>query len=108
MKFSSNAMIWIGGTLLMLSGACETQKSTAPAEPAGIAELRSGLAAYSSFNLAKKAGYATAVTDCMSNGDEGAMGVHFGDTALFDVALDGIHPEVLVYEPGVSGAMSLV
>ena len=43
---------------------------------------------YTSFTLAKNAGYSTAITDCMSNGDEGAMGVHFGNTALIDGTAD--------------------
>jgi hypothetical protein len=36
------------------------------------------------------------------------MGVHFGNTALFDGSLDPLHPEVLTYEPGVDGDFSLV
>ena len=44
----------------------------------------------------------------MSNGDLGAMGVHFGNPALIDATVDAHHPEVLIYEPGASGAMSLV
>ena len=108
MKFSNNALIWVGGTLLALAGACEAQKSTAPSEPAGVAELRSSLSPFTSFDVAKNQGYSTPITDCMSNGDQGAMGVHFGNAALIDAKVDALHPEVLVYEPGVSGAMSLV
>ena len=44
----------------------------------------------------------------MSNGDVGAMGIHFGNTTLIDGAVDALHPEVLIYEPGTNGEMSLV
>ena len=36
------------------------------------------------------------------------MGVHFGNPALIDGTTDAARPEVLIYEPGPSGAMSLV
>ena len=88
--------------------ACSSDDTTAPAAPAGVEELRQSLAPYTSLTLAKAAGYNAAITDCMSNGDEGAMGVHFGNTALFDATTDRIHPEVLIYEPGTNGEMSLV
>lgn len=81
---------------------------TAPALPAGVEELRASLAPYSSLALAKGAGYNTAITDCMSNGDLGAMGIHWGNTALIDATLDANHPEVLIYEPGTDGQASLV
>ena len=44
----------------------------------------------------------------MSNGDEGAMGVHFGNGALIDATADALRPEVLIYEPGTNGEMSFV
>ena len=81
---------------------------TAAPIPPGVEALRASLAPYSSLQLAKDAGYATAITDCMSNGDEGAMGVHFGNVALIDGVADALHPEVLVYEPGQGSSMSLV
>ncbi len=76
--------------------------------PAGVETLRTSLAPYSSLALAKAAGYSAAITDCMSNGDEGAMGIHFGNTQLFDAVVDAAHPEVLIYEPGADGERSLV
>jgi len=76
--------------------------------PADVEALRASLAPYSSFTLAKNAGYATAITDCMSNGDQGAMGVHYGNPALIDGTLDATRPEALIYEPGANGALSLV
>jgi hypothetical protein len=88
--------------------ACGRDTTTAPAVPAGIDALTASLAPYASPNLAKAAGYSTQLTDCMSNGDLGAMGVHFGNTDLIDGTVDATHPEILIYEPGVGGEMSLV
>ena len=81
---------------------------TAPKEPAGVEQLRASLAPYSSLALAKTAGYAIALTDCMSNGDEGAMGVHWAKPALIDAVADSLYPEALIYEPGTNGEASLV
>ena len=82
--------------------------STTPPLPADVEQLRAALDPYTSLNLAKSAGYSTMLTDCMSNGDVGAMGVHFGNTALIDGTIDPNRPEILIYEPGVGGDMSLV
>lgn len=91
------------------AAACSDKDDvTAPTVPPAVAELRASLAPYSSLALAKTAGYATAITDCMSNGDLGAMGVHWGNPALIDATADAKHPEVLIYEPGTDGQMSLV
>jgi hypothetical protein len=88
--------------------SCSTSEVTEPPAPAGVAELSESLAPYTSFALAKQAGYATAITDCMSSGDLGSMGVHFANTALLDGNADPLRPEALIYEPGNNGAMNLV
>ncbi|MEP6618867.1 MAG: hypothetical protein ABJE47_06115 [bacterium] len=93
------------------AAACGGSDATSPAPtvlPAAVETLKNSLAAYSSLKLAKDAGYSTMITDCMSNGDEGAMGVHFGNTTFIDGTADAAHPEVLIYEPGTNGEMSLV
>ena len=88
--------------------ACRSAQVTEPTVPPEVNDLRASLAAYTSLGLAKQAGYDTAITDCMSNGDEGAMGVHYGNTALIDGNADPRRPEALIYEPGTNGEMSLV
>jgi len=70
--------------------------------------LRASLEAFSSPALAKKAGYNLPITDCMSNGDEGAMGIHLGNQAFIDAHVDLVHPEALIFEPGTNGEMSIV
>ena len=96
---------------LLLAGACgggsRSLTTTAPV-PTQLRALQASLAPYSSLALAKKGGYTAQITDCMSNGDEGAMGLHFGNPALIDSVPDARHPEVLIYEPGHNGEMSLV
>lgn len=94
---------------LIWAAACHnTDAPTTPSLPADVEALRASLDPFTSLALAKNAGYNTAITDCMSNGDEGAMGVHFGNTAYIDGTADPLHPEVLIYEPGTDGDMALV
>ena len=90
--------------------ACRSDDATAPepVEPTAVQELRAALAPYTSLTLARNAGYSVALTDCMSNGDLGAMGIHFGNPDLIDGTLDATQPEILIYEPGASGEMSFV
>ena len=70
--------------------------------------LRASLEAFSSPALAKNAGYKLPITDCMSNGDEGAMGIHLGNQEFIDGHVDLVHPEALIFEPGANGEMSIV
>lgn len=89
--------------------ACHDVTDPSPSElPPAVEALRLSLAPYSSLSLAKNAGYSVAITDCMSNGDHGAMGVHFGKPDLIDATVDSLHPEALIFEPGTNGEMSLV
>lgn len=99
----------LGAVVLCLSAyliACDS--TTAPDAPAASSALKSSLAPYASLKLAKEAGYSLPITDCMSNGDAGAMGIHFGNAALIDGVADSLHPEALIYEPGSNGEASLV
>jgi hypothetical protein len=107
-RLSRYAALLPAPILLALAIACHDDEATSPALPAEVATLRASLAPYASLTLAKSAGYNAPLTDCMSNGDEGAMGVHFGNPALIDGTADAGHPEVVIYEPGPSGEMSLV
>lgn len=101
-------LILCAALIPLIGAAAPNDSATSPTLPKGVEELRASMAAYTSLALAKKAGYNTAITDCMSNGDEGAMGVHFANTALMDAVADHLHPEALIYEPGTNGEMSLV
>ena len=108
MKSTSRITSFTLAMSLAWAVACHDDAPTAPALPTAVESLRTSLGPYASLDLARNAGYSVALTDCMSNGDVGAMGVHFGNPALIDGTVDPLAPEVLIYEPGVSGAMSLV
>ena len=102
-------ILGVAFTPVLAASACNDEDSpTTPGLPDGVKELRASLAPYSSAALAKTAGYSTAITDCMSNGDEGAMGIHLGNSAFIDGTVDPLRPEALMYEPGTDGQMSLV
>jgi hypothetical protein len=88
--------------------SCGPNSPASAAPPRGIEELKASLAPFSSLALAKKAGYIVPITDCMSNGDEGAMGIHLGNQSFIDGTVDLVHPEALIYEPGTNGEMSIV
>ena len=88
--------------------ACSDDNNTTAPEPNGVAALRAALDPFTSFTLAKNAGYSTAITDCMSNGDVGAMGVHYANVTLLDATPDSLHPEALIYEPSANGEFALV
>lgn len=57
-------------------------------------------------NAAIAAGYSQ-FQGCVSGPEEGAMGVHYANFALFDGRVDIQHPQVLVYEPD-AGRLRLV
>ena len=108
MRFINRIILSVVMLSLGVVWACGSDKATSPTIPADVEALRASLAPYASLSLAKTAGYSAALTDCMSNGDIGAMGVHFGNPSLIDATADAQHPEVLIYEPGTNGQMSLV
>jgi hypothetical protein len=108
MNISGRVMVYAGVVVLAIAAACNGSNATEPGTPQGVKDLRASLDAFTSFNLAKDAGYNTAITDCMSNGDVGAMGIHFANPAFIDATADAAHPEALIYEPGTNGQMSLV
>ena len=104
----SKLSIFVGMATLAWAAGCNSENTTSPVASAGVDVLRTALDPYTSFTLAKNAGYTTALTDCMSNGDEGAMGIHFANVALIDGNVDAGNPEALIYEPGTNGEKSLV
>jgi hypothetical protein len=57
-------------------------------------------------NEATAAGYQQ-FQGCVSGPEQGAMGVHYANFALFDAVIDVENPEVLVYEP-THGRLQLV
>jgi hypothetical protein len=68
--------------------------------------VRRATARFRDVNAAIVAGYVQ-FQGCVSGPEEGAMGVHYSNFALFDAVLDVENPEVLVYEPR-NGRLHLV
>jgi hypothetical protein len=108
MRMRKHVVAGVTSLFIAVMLACGGGDTTSPVLPPDVEALRASLAPYASFSLAKSAGYTVALTDCMSNGDQGAMGVHFGSPALIDPSVTALKPEVLIYEPGTNGEMSLV
>jgi hypothetical protein len=71
-----------------------------------VEAVRRGTARFRDVRSAIAAGYAL-FQGCVSGPEEGAMGVHYSNFALFDDQLDIDNPEVLVYEPR-NGRLHLV
>lgn len=68
--------------------------------------VRQATARFRDVNNATAAGYAQ-FQGCVSGPQEGAMGVHYANSTLFDDKVDVAQPEVLVYEPK-NGRLHLV
>lgn len=76
-----------------------------------LAKVRDATNAYHDIQAAKDAGYTTELalfgttTTCISNGAEGAMGIHM--VSSVDGELDETHPEALLYEKRNNGSFKL-
>ena len=105
--------------------ACErSPETTSPTPPAGhshsaarqqgplsadvqrqLAELRQLTASFHDFGTAGDAGWGTQITGCFEDPQAGAMGFHYGNTALIDGTVDARQPELLLYEPRKNGEL---
>jgi len=81
--------------------ACD-DSATAPT--AELSLLRAATAVFADTAVATAAGYTAALTGCMANGAEGAMGVHIGNPSLIDAVVELEQPEAVMYEPQANGA----
>lgn len=80
-----------------------------------VAALRNATAPYHDLAVAKDAGYVTALplvngNTCVSNGTEGAMGIHMLDDRVggrLDATLEPANPEALLYEQRNNGSLKL-
>jgi hypothetical protein len=93
------------------SRASHSHSTTSPAEfNKQLAELRRVTAPFHNFDTAVAVGYELRVTPCWEHLTEGAMGYHYGmvDPSEWDVSVNLLEPELLMYEPGPNGHMRLV
>jgi hypothetical protein len=92
----------------MLAIAARATAST----PADLQAAKSASARYHSVEHALADGYSGAGEPCVVSpgapAPPGAMGIHFPNQALIrDPAIDPEHPEILLYEPGSDGKLTL-
>lgn len=72
-----------------------------------VQAVRNATAHFTNVNIATAAGYQP-LFGCVSGPDQGAMGVHYINLALYgDGKLDETQPEALIYEPS-NGSLALV
>src|SRR5688500_15278489 len=106
----------VAGIALSASIACDRAETPAdPSDarfgmdlPAELAVLRRETAPFHNIANAIAAGYAERITPCWEHRTHGAMGYHYGNTALFDGTVDLLAPELLMYEPQPGGHVRLV
>jgi hypothetical protein len=74
-----------------------------------LATLRRVTAPFHDIAVAGAAGWSTEITACLMNPDgPGAMGFHYGNTALIDGTAQVDKPQLLLYEPEQNGRLKLV
>jgi hypothetical protein len=72
-----------------------------------LRQVRKATRAFRDVNAARAAGY-QAAPDCAADPKYGGMGIHYANAKLIaDGKLDPLHPEVLVYQPGPRGQLTL-
>jgi hypothetical protein len=85
------------------------QAASAHHKPAGdqLREVRNATKQFRDVDAARAAGY-KAAPDCAADPKYGGMGIHYAnDKLLADGKLDPLHPEILVYQPGRGGRLTL-
>jgi|SRR5690348_10786760 len=74
-----------------------------------LAKLRSVTAAFQDFGTARRAGWSSQITPCMTDpAGAGGMGFHYGNTALINGTASVERPQLLLYEPEQNGRLRLV
>jgi hypothetical protein len=75
-----------------------------------LAELRRVTTPFHDLDRAIAAGYSIQVTPCWASSSGGAMGYHYGNVPPeeWDLSVDVLAPELLMYEPAPGGRMRLV
>ncbi len=73
-----------------------------------LAAVRRMTAPFHDIETAMAAGWDTPVTPCLAHPTDGAMGIHYGNLALFDDQAAVLEPETVLYEPRKNGGMRLV
>ena len=99
------------GLMLLAAALCTACNDDVTGESRDLDALRRATSAYKNPTAADQAGWATAITPCMTDPDStGAMGVHYGNPDLIGDGgtLKVEQPEVLIFEPGANNSRTLV
>jgi hypothetical protein len=100
------ASLLSSGSVSVLRAQAEKQATHGAVKGPVPEAVRKATEPYQDVNAAIAAGYVKN-GGCVSGPEEGVMGVHFANFALFDGTVDVENPEVLVYEPR-NGRLHLV
>jgi hypothetical protein len=74
-----------------------------------LAQVRAASAQYHRTQAAQEAGYGlvTGLDHCFENPGVGAMGFHYINSGLLDLAVNELEPEAMVYIPAPNGDLQL-
>jgi hypothetical protein len=95
--------------LTALVAGAGAHAASAHQTPAGdqLREVRNATKQFRDVDAAKAAGY-KAAGPCAADPKYGGMGIHYANDKLAaDGKLDPLHPEILVYQPGPNGRLTL-
>jgi hypothetical protein len=98
----------LGASVTSLAAPDDPHAGHGGSVPAKLVQaVRNATAQFTNVNTASAAGYQP-LFGCVSGPDQGAMGVHYINLALYsDGKLDETQPEALIYEP-LNGTLVLV
>lgn len=100
------ALLVAGALALGAAGSAAAGSDAWPELPPELAQVREALAKYQDPYVAVRDGYFSTV-GCVVYPD-GAMGVHFINPQLIAPEPDPMKPQILIYEPGEDGELTLV
>ncbi|HXT47901.1 MAG TPA: hypothetical protein VN717_04625 [Gemmatimonadaceae bacterium] len=112
-QVASRTAVLLGTFLCFAQIGC-TSSSAATPEDKDLESLKHAVAGFHDLSTAQQGGYTAVVGDptdghtCLSDPQEGGMGVHFLDKALVDDTVIVTRPEIVIYEPQQDGSMKFV
>jgi hypothetical protein len=118
-RLATVASVAVLALMLSAFAGCDDEDSPLfPGVPkdvsAQLAALRKSIEPYRAIDAAKAAGYQVVVAHptgghtCLTDAQQGGMGVHYLKPTLVDDSVIAAAPEVLIYEPRADGSLDLV
>jgi hypothetical protein len=105
----ATTLAFIAALAAVAAAASAQAADAAPENGNLLRQVRHATAPFRDVEAAKAAGYKPSPhAECAADPKYGGMGIHYGNAKLIaDGDLDPLHPEVLVYQPGQNGKLSL-